>query len=59
MSDYEIVHICDFCGKTQPYVAILIEASKGRGVVHICDECVDVCVEVVKEKRDAKKAQPA
>jgi ATP-dependent Clp protease ATP-binding subunit ClpX len=38
---------CDFCGKHQDYVKVLIAGNK----VHICDECIDVCADVIAKKR--------
>jgi hypothetical protein len=38
---------CSFCGKSQHQVAKLIE---GPPPVLICDECVDVCTEIVENK---------
>ena len=37
---------CSFCGKTQKQVAKLIA---GPGVF-ICNECVDLCVEILDEE---------
>lgn len=46
---------CDFCGKSQDDVALLIAGPRD---VAICNECVDLCVGVIaKEKPEA--AQPA
>ena len=36
---------CSFCGKSQDEVRKLIAGSN----VCICDECVDLCVEILKE----------
>lgn len=38
---------CSFCGKTTDDVAHTIAGPD----VYICDECVDLCVEIVKEER--------
>ena len=38
---------CSFCGKSQKQVIKLIA---GPGV-YICDECIDLCVEIVEEER--------
>ena len=57
MSDSEdkVLH-CSFCGKSQNEVKKLIA---GRGV-YICDECIDVCINIVsqeiKEEKEAEKA---
>ena len=37
---------CNFCGKTQSMVSKLVA---GPGV-YICDECVDLCSEIVEEE---------
>lgn len=44
------VHCCDFCGKRAEFVELMIT---GAGV-DICNECVDVCVEVIAERRASK-----
>ena len=41
----QILH-CSFCGKSQEEVKKLIA---GRGV-YICDECIDVCINIVKDE---------
>ena len=38
---------CSFCGKPQMQVQKLIAGPNG---VYICDECVDVCVEIIEEE---------
>lgn len=51
---------CSFCGKTQDEVEKLIA---GPGGVYICDECVELCSEIVyedeaiKEKRKSKRGR--
>ena len=42
---------CSFCGKPQDAVRRLI-AGPGNGV-YICDECINVCAEIVNEETDA------
>ena len=42
---------CSFCGKSQDQVRRLIA---GPGAVYICDECVDLCREIIDEE-----SQPA
>ena len=37
---------CSFCGKTQKLVKKLIA---GPGV-YICDECIDLCNEIIEEE---------
>ena len=44
-SDYEIR--CSFCGKSQGQVRKLIAGPKGA---YICDECVDICAEIIEEE---------
>src|SRR3954468_13658921 len=38
---------CSFCGKNQDQVKRLIA---GPGAVYICDECVDLCREIIDEE---------
>jgi len=38
---------CSFCGKTQEQVKKLIAGSNN---VYICDECVDLCAEILEEE---------
>ena len=40
---------CSFCGKTQNQVRKLIAGPNG---VYICDDCVDVCGEIIEEEFD-------
>ena len=48
---------CSFCGKNQDQVKRLIA---GPGAVYICDECVDLCREIIVEESGAAPgAQPA
>ena len=44
---------CSFCGKTQSQVRKLIA---GPGGAYICDECVDICMEIIDEEFDADDA---
>ena len=39
---------CSFCGKSQEQVSKLIA---GPGGVFICDECVRLCNEIIKESQ--------
>jgi ClpX C4-type zinc finger len=39
---------CSFCGKSQDQVRRLIA---GPGGVYICDECVDLCREIIEEEQ--------
>ena len=54
-----IVFTCDFCGvnkgsglnKGEPVDKLMIVANiKDLNAVAICDECVDLCAEIVAEK---------
>ena len=47
---------CSFCGKNQDQVRRLIA---GPGAVYICDECVDLCREIIDEESGAAPAQTA
>ncbi|MFR5601306.1 MAG: ATP-dependent Clp protease ATP-binding subunit ClpX [Lachnospiraceae bacterium] len=40
---------CSFCGKTQDQVKKLIAGSNN---VYICDECIDLCGEILEEELD-------
>ena len=42
----EIVR-CSFCNKTQAQVRKMIAGPNGA---YICDECVDVCAEIIEEE---------
>ena len=44
------VHCCDFCGKRSEFVELMVA---GAGV-DICNECVDVCVEIIAHRRSEK-----
>lgn len=46
MSKYDSHLRCSFCGKSQEYVRKLIA---GPGV-YICDECVELCNEILEEE---------
>src|SRR3954452_9684092 len=37
---------CSFCGKSQKQVKKLIAGP----VVHICDECIDLCSQIIEEE---------
>src|SRR5574340_1659122 len=43
---------CSFCGKSQDQVQRLIA---GPGGVYICDECVDLCREIIEEEQSTPK----
>ena len=40
---------CSFCNKTQDQVRKLIAGPSG---VYICDECVDICADIIEEEYD-------
>ena len=42
-------YYCTFCAKSQHDVRQLIA---GPGTVFICDECVEICADIVREKRE-------
>jgi hypothetical protein len=46
---------CSFCGKEQAEVAKLVA---GRSA-HICNECIDLCGDIVLEERIVGEAAPA
>jgi ATP-dependent Clp protease ATP-binding subunit ClpX len=55
MSKYDSHLRCSFCGKSQEYVRKLIA---GPGV-YICDECVELCNEILEEEFvDSSKTPP-
>ena len=45
--DRKGIYRCSFCGKTQEQVRKLIA---GPNDIYICDECVELCAEIVDEK---------
>ncbi len=45
---------CSFCGKTQDQVRKLIAGSNN---VFICDECVDLCAEILEEEFDGHEEE--
>ena len=38
---------CNFCGKSTEEVSLIIAGPN----VYICDECVDLCVEIIEDVR--------
>ena len=42
---------CSFCGKSQHEVGTMVAGPR----VFVCDECVDLCADIVRERR-AKEA---
>src|SRR5690606_11442591 len=47
---------CSFCGKNQDQVRRLIA---GPGAVYICDECVDLCREIIDEESTSASGAPS
>ena len=47
---YEEIVRCSFCNKTQDQVRKLIAGPKGKNV-YICDECIDICSEIIEEEK--------
>ena len=43
---------CSFCNKTQDQVRKLIAGPAG---VYICDECVDICADIIEEEYDEEE----
>lgn len=53
------VLICAFCGKSNREVSKLIAGPFRYGQAHICNECVDLCSEIVSEDEvELEEAQP-
>ena len=40
---------CSFCGRSQDQVRKMIAGPSGSGVF-ICDECIDICADIVEEE---------
>ena len=49
-----VTYRCSFCGKDQQQVHRLIA---GPGGVYICDECVDLCREIIGEEQTLRRRQ--
>src|SRR5262245_19282128 len=45
---------CSFCNKNQRDVRKLIAGP----TVYICDECVDICLDIIAEEREPEEAAP-
>ncbi|MBO5303616.1 MAG: ATP-dependent Clp protease ATP-binding subunit ClpX [Lachnospiraceae bacterium] len=45
---------CSFCGKSQLQVRKMIAGPNANGV-YICDECVDICAEIIEEELEAEE----
>lgn len=52
-SDNNEILYCSFCGKSQSEVKKLVA---GRGV-YICDECIEVCINILSDEIEAAKAE--
>ena len=50
----ESVIRCSFCGKTQAQVHKMISGPAG---LYICDECVDLCREIIEEEAPYEMSQ--
>jgi len=48
-------YICSFCGKAQDKVQRLIA---GPGGVYICDECIDLCRDIIEKEVRATQQEP-
>lgn len=46
---------CSWCDKNQAEVHVLIEGTAGA---YICDECVELCVALVRERHKARTTSP-
>ena len=53
--NHDAVLLCAFCGKSLREVRRLIAGPK----VHICDECIDLCNDVIEEEQAALEGSPA
>ncbi len=53
-SSSRTTYTCSFCGKNQDQVRRLIA---GPGAVYICDECVELCREIVQEDKSGPSPQ--
>ncbi|MGQ7937369.1 ClpX C4-type zinc finger protein [Paraburkholderia sp. D1E] len=50
------IWLCDFCGKTQHAAESIVHGPDG---VAICDECIDLCKEIVDERRGRPERKSA
>ncbi len=53
-SSGRVQYHCSFCGKSQDQVQRLIA---GPGAVYICDECVDLCREIIDEETNPTRGR--
>jgi len=44
---------CSFCNKSQRDVSKLIAGP----TVYICDECVDICLDIIAEERESEEQE--
>ncbi|GBD16331.1 ATP-dependent Clp protease ATP-binding subunit ClpX [bacterium HR26] len=51
-----IFYRCSFCGKSQEEVRRLIAGPNG---VYICDECVQLCREIIEEESPPRRSAPS
>jgi ATP-dependent Clp protease ATP-binding subunit ClpX len=52
--------LCSFCNKSNQDVALLIAGpclGLGKGRMYICNECVEICQQIVKADRKPAKAE--
>ena len=54
-SGSRVTYNCSFCGKNQDQVRRLIA---GPGAVYICDECVELCREIIQEDSSGSTVKP-
>jgi ATP-dependent Clp protease ATP-binding subunit ClpX len=57
MPDAEQYYFCSFCAKSQDDVAQLIAGPGPR--LFICDECVELCMEIVLRRRAEQRQDKA
>lgn len=55
VSRFDNQYRCSFCGKTQDQVKKLIAGTKD---VYICDECVELCAELIEEEMELDDEEP-
>jgi len=48
--DREASFTCSFCAKHRQEVRKLIAGDGGASTVYICDECIDLCNEIIQEE---------
>ena len=49
---------CDFCGKSVHEVKFMVEKSHSKPHLHICIDCVTLCVEVLAERLPKEEIKP-